>query len=151
MILIEELLPRLARLGCRVQLLGIGREPPPLVEHPDVYLPGSVDELAGPLKACDLAVVPLTSGGGTRMKILDYFAAGLPVISTTKGCEGLPVSDGEQLLIRDDWDAFAQAVADLLENDDQRRALGEAGHELARSLSWQEIAARYDRLFRKLA
>lgn len=151
MILIEELLPRLERLGHRAQVLGIGREAPPGIDHPDVCLPGSLDELAGPLKACDLAVVPLTSGGGTRMKILDYFAAGLPVISTTKGCEGLPVTDGEQLLVRDDWDAFAQAVAELLEDDERRRALGEAGHEMARALSWQEIAGRYDRLFRKLA
>ncbi|MDZ7791362.1 MAG: glycosyltransferase [Xanthomonadales bacterium] len=151
LIIIEELLPRLERLGHRLQVLGIGREAPPGIDHPDVRLPGSLEELAGPLKPCSLAVVPLTSGGGTRMKILDYFAAGLPVISTSKGCEGLPVGDGEQLLIRDDWDAFAQAVADLLENEDQRRALGEAGHELARSLSWQEIAGRYDQLFRRLA
>lgn len=149
-ILVDEILPRLAKLGHRSQLLGIGRDAPREFDHPDVRLPGSVRNLAGPLKACDIAVVPLTSGGGTRMKILDYFAAGLPVVSTTKGCEGLPVADGEQLLIRDDWDDFARAVADLLENDDRRRALGEAGHEMARSLSWQEIAGRYDRLFREL-
>lgn len=151
LILVDKLLPRLERLGHRVQVLGIGREPPPGVDHPDVHLPGSVADLTGPLKACDLAVVPLVSGGGTRMKILDYFAAGLPVISTSKGCEGLPIADGEQLLVRDDWDAFARAAADLLENADRRSTLGAAGHELARSLSWQEIAGRYDRLFRKLA
>lgn len=150
MILVEELLPRLAGLGHRAQVLGIGRDAPPGIDHPDVHLPGSLAELAGPLKACTLAVVPLTSGGGTRMKILDYFAAGLPVVSTSKGCEGLPVADGENLLIRDDWDEFAQVVAQLLDNDEQREALGRAGHKLARSLSWQEIAGRYDRLFRKL-
>lgn len=148
--LVEELLPRLERLGHRVQILGIGREAPPGIEHPDLCLPGSLPDLAGPLKACDLAVVPLDSGGGTRMKILDYFAAGLAVVSTAKGCEGLPVSDGEQLLIRDDRDEFARAVAELLENDEGRAALGRAGHDMARSLSWQEIAGRYDRLFRKL-
>lgn len=150
MIAVEELLPRLERLGHRVQVLGIGRDAPPGIDHPDLRLPGSLGELAGPLKACSLAIVPLTSGGGTRMKILDYFAAALPVVSTTKGCEGLPVSDGEQLLIRDDWDAFAQAVAELLEDDARRRTLAAAGHEMARALSWQEIAGRYDRLFRKL-
>ncbi|NBB92123.1 MAG: glycosyltransferase [Gammaproteobacteria bacterium] len=150
MVLLEELLPRLHGMGHAVQLLAIGSEAPVAVDHPDVRLPGSLPDLAAPLKACDLAVVPLVSGGGTRMKILDYFAAGLPVVSTTKGCEGLPVEDGRQLLIRDDWDAFAQAVAELLEDDQRRQALGEAGHELARSLSWQEIAGRYDRLFRKL-
>lgn len=148
---IAELLPRLAKLGYRVQLLAIGSEPPAAIDHPDVYLPGSLDHLAAPLKACDLAIVPLTSGGGTRMKILDYFAAGLAVVSTRKGCEGLPVNDGRELLIRDDWDAFARAVADLLEDDGRRRELAERGHEFARRLSWSEIAGRYDRLFRKLA
>lgn len=149
-ILIGELLPRLARLGHRVQLLAVGSFPPPLIDHPDVRLPGSLKELAGPLKACTLAAVPLTSGGGTRMKILDYFAAGLPVVSTAKGCEGLPVGDGKELLIRNDWDEFARAVAQLLEDDARRKTLGEAGHEMAKRLSWQEIAGRYDRLFRKL-
>lgn len=148
---VAELLPRLARLGHKVQLLAIGSEPPPAIDHPDVCLAGSLDDLAAPLKACDLAVVPLSSGGGTRMKILDYFAAGLAVVSTQKGCEGLPVNDGRELLVRDDWDAFARAVAELLEDGEQRRKLAERGHEFARRLSWSEIAGRYDRLFRKLA
>lgn len=150
LIIVEELMPRLERLGHRVQLLAIGSEPPAAIQHPDVRLPGSLAELAGPLKAGSLAIVPLVSGGGTRMKILDYFAAGLPVVSTSKGCEGLPVEDGRQLLIRDDWDAFARTVVELLGDSDRRVSLGRAGHEMARKLSWREIARRYDQLFRRL-
>jgi glycosyltransferase involved in cell wall biosynthesis len=148
--IVEELLPRLERLGHRPQVLAIGREPPVGLSHPDLRLAGSLDTLAEPLKACDVAIVPLTSGGGTRMKILDYFAAALPVVSTAKGCEGLPVTDGEQLLIRDDWDEFAATVAELLDDKAQRECLGRAGHEMARSLSWSAIGERYDQLFRKL-
>jgi len=71
-------------------------------------------------------------------------------VSTAKGCEGLPVVDGEHLLVRDDWDAFAETVAELLDDEARRKRLGRAGHEMARSLSWKAIGQRYDQLFRKL-
>jgi glycosyltransferase involved in cell wall biosynthesis len=148
--LVEELMPRLQRLGHRVQLLAIGSDPPRTIDHPDVRMPGSLADLGSPLKGCDLAVVPLSAGGGTRMKILDYFAAGLPVVSTSKGCEGLPVRDGEELLIRDGWDAFATAVAELLDDPDARQGLGNRGRGFAEGLGWPQIAERYDRLFDRL-
>ena len=56
------------------------------------------------------AIVPLRSGGGTRLKILDAFASGRPVISTRIGAEGIEVQDGEQLLLGDEPNEFAQQV-----------------------------------------
>lgn len=150
LVMIDELLPRLARLGQRPQILAIGSDAPRALDHPDVCMPGSLPELAGTLKACDLAIVPLVSGGGTRMKILDYFAAARAVISTSKGCEGLPVVDGSELLIRDDWDDFAAAVATLLEDAGQRERIARGGRRLAESLDWLEISRRYDRLFKRI-
>ncbi len=150
-LLVEEILPRLEASGHSCQVLAIGRQPPRGLSHPQLHLVGSLDQLGGALKACQLAVVPLISGGGTRMKILDYFAAGLPVISTTKGCEGLPVADGEQLLVRDDWEGFAAAIRKLLDDAPQRTLLAESGHKLATSLDWGEIGARYDALFKRIA
>lgn len=146
----DEILPRLERLGHRAQVLAIGSRPPVGKGHPDIHLTGSLPHLAPALKACGLAVVPLISGGGTRMKILDYFAAGLPVVATSKGCEGLPVSNGRELLIRDDWDAFASAVAELLDDDHRREQVGATGRAMAENLSWDAIAQRYDDLFRRL-
>ncbi|MGY6555588.1 MAG: glycosyltransferase, partial [Wenzhouxiangella sp.] len=78
-LLAEELLPRLAARGQHCQLLAIGSQPPAGIDHPDIRLTGSLPSLTGALSLADLAVVPLISGGGTRMKILDYFAAGVPV------------------------------------------------------------------------
>jgi glycosyltransferase involved in cell wall biosynthesis len=59
-------------------------------------------------------IVPLLSGGGVRVKILEAMAMGIPVISTTIGCEGLAVRDGEHLLIADTPETFVQACATLL-------------------------------------
>lgn len=63
--------------------------------------------------ACFAAVVPVRFGGGTRVKIVEAFAHQCPVISTSKGCEGLGVTDGQELLIRDDAHGFAEACGRL--------------------------------------
>src|SRR5438270_12953049 len=60
--------------------------------------------------------VPLLSGGGIRVKILEAMAMGLPVVSTTAGCEGLEVRDGEHLLIADTANEFARACAEVLQD-----------------------------------
>lgn len=150
-ILAEELLPRLAAAGHPCQLLAIGSSPPKVLDHPDIVLTGSLPSLAGALRQATVAVVPLVSGGGTRMKILDYFAAGVPVVSTTKGCEGLPLSDGEQLLIRDDWDRFADSVGGLLDSRQQRAELAARALTFVEKLDWLEIGKQYDRLLERLA
>ena len=149
-ILAEELLPRLAAAGQHCQLLAIGSRPPAAVDHPDIVLTGSLPSLAGALGLATVAVVPLISGGGTRMKILDYFAAGVPVVSTAKGCEGLPLSDGVELLIRDDWDGFAASVLELIESAQQRRELAARARAMVERLDWLEIGKRYDALLNRL-
>ncbi|MGB0514832.1 MAG: glycosyltransferase, partial [Wenzhouxiangellaceae bacterium] len=99
---VEELsnrvLPALAQRGLKAQVLAIGPEPPN-ESLPGVTFTGPVDDLAARIKGADLAVMPLRKGGGTRMKILDYFAAGVPVISTAKGMEGLPIEPGRHLRV----------------------------------------------------
>ena len=98
-----------------------------------------------------VAVVPLRAGGGTRLKILEAMALGRPVVSTPLGCEGLAVEDGKHLLIADDAEGFAAAVARLLTD----RALATRLILVARALverdyDWTAIAERllsvYDEL-----
>ncbi len=146
----DELLPRLDRLGHPCHVLAVGRESPAVSPHPRIHLTGSVENIAPWLKAADLAVVPLLEGGGTRMKIIDYFAAKLPVISTSKGIEGIPVVNGEQALIIDDWDEMVQAVVRLRAESSLAAAIAGSGHQLAMGLDWKAIAASYIELFDKL-
>ena len=145
----DELLPRLDALGLDCHVLAVGREPPSASPHPRIHLTGSVDAIAPWLKAADIAVVPLLEGGGTRMKIIDCFAAHLPVISTSKGIEGIPVVNGKDALIIDDWDEMAAAIVRLRNHPDEAADLAKAGHALATGLDWTAIAARYLDLYAK--
>jgi glycosyltransferase involved in cell wall biosynthesis len=146
-----ELLPRLEKLGLMAHVLAVGKDAPASSPHERIHFTGSVLDVAPYLKAADVAVIPLTEGGGTRMKIIDCFAAQLPVISTAKGIEGIPVEPGRQALVLDDWQAMAEAIADLYRHPAKRLALANAGHELVATLDWSEIARRYRALYSSLA
>jgi glycosyltransferase involved in cell wall biosynthesis len=98
-----------------------------------------------------VAVVPLRAGGGTRLKILEAMALGRPVVSTQFGCEGLAVEEGKHLLIADDAEGFAAAVARLLTD----RALAARLTQQARALveedyDWTGIAERLFRVYDEL-
>ncbi len=84
------------------------------------------------------------------MKIIDCFAAGLPVISTTKGIEGIPVVNGEQALIIDDWAGMCEAIRSIIHDRERAHALAAAGEELARDLDWKAIARHYAELYESL-
>jgi glycosyltransferase involved in cell wall biosynthesis len=85
----------------------------------------------GPLyRSAAVTVVPLLSGGGTRIKILEAFAHGVPVVSTTVGAEGLDVVDGRHVLIADGADELAANICRLVESISERERLVAAGHAL---------------------
>lgn len=142
-VMAREILPRIRAAGVRPKVLAIGRSPPPVPLDPDILFLGSVPELAPYLLAADLAVVPLQKGGGTRMKILEYFAAGLPVVSTAKGIEGIPATNGVHAIIEDDFERFAGAVVSLVHNRARAQALGRAARAFVEPLGWTAIAKRY--------
>lgn len=106
---------------------------------------GPVDDAVKALASARVAVVPLLAGSGTRLKILEAWAAGRAVVSTTLGAEGLPARDGQHLALADGAEAFAAAVIRLLDDPDQRRRLGRAGRALYESdfttqQGWKNLA-----------
>lgn len=147
----DTLLPSLERSGVTAHVLAVGREPPPTSPHPRIHFTGSVTDVAPWLKVADLAVIPLTDGGGTRMKIVDCFAAGLPVISTSKGIEGIPVEPGRHALVIDDWDAMTAAIVRLWSDPSEREDLARSGREFAAGLDWTAIGRRYRALYASLS
>lgn len=146
-ILACEILPRLRVRGFQPLVLALGPHAPKTRSFPDVVFLGSVVSVPPYLKAADIAVVPLQQGGGTRMKILDYFAAGVPVVTTAKGAEGLDLVDGRDALIRDSYDSIADAVECLLRDRHRASALGARGRQFAAALDWLSIGQRYRDLF----
>jgi glycosyltransferase involved in cell wall biosynthesis len=142
-VMAKEILPRLEQRGISVSVLAIGSKAPDFPLHEKIHFVGSIDDLSTVLPAADLAVVPLQDGGGTRMKILDYFAAGVPVISTAKGIEGIPVKHGEEALIINDFDDICDGIENLLSDKEAAGKLSEAAARFVDSLSWDSIVRRY--------
>jgi glycosyltransferase involved in cell wall biosynthesis len=139
----DQILPRLRRRGLSPIVMAIGANPPNLRPSSDIVCPGEVDSVAPYLKSADAAIVPLMQGGGTRMKLLDYFAAGVPVISTSKGAEGLAVENERQLLIRDDLDAFADAIVELLGSKSKVERLVASARQFVAHSDWSTISQQY--------
>jgi len=110
-----------------------------------IQVVGPVEDAVVELARSRVAVVPLLSGSGTRLKILEAWAAGLPVVSTTIGAEGLPVTDGQNLLLADGAAAFVEAVTRLLTCSDQRYAIGHAGRSLLdKEFTWETAWRKLD-------
>lgn len=140
----SRILPLVAKRHPEVRLVVTGRVPDDckdLLENPLICLTGYLDDVRDALEEASICVVPLLSGGGTRLKVLEAWAAGLPVVSTPVGAMGLPGSEpGRELLLAEEPDAFADAVCSLLENDARRVEIAEAGRALARSrYDWSAI------------
>ncbi len=128
--------PRIATRVPDAAFRMVGRVPPAavvdLARHAGVELHADVDDILPYFAASRVMVAPIRAGSGTRLKILEAFAAGRPVVSTSIGCEGLAAADGEHLLIADDPDAFADAVVRLLEDGDLCRRLAASALTLVR-------------------
>jgi glycosyltransferase involved in cell wall biosynthesis len=97
---------------------------------PRIEFTGFVEDAVATLAESQVAVVPVLAGSGTRIKILEAWAAATPVVSTTLGAEGLECRAGEHLLIADDPEAFADAVSAFLASPGERRRIGSAGRKL---------------------
>lgn len=143
-VMAQRIMPMLSARGVKAKVLAIGRHPPAQPLHADIIFTGPINHLAPYLLAADIAVVPLLKGGGTRMKILDYFAASLPVVSTSKGIEGIQVSNGVQALVTEDADEhFADAICALGKDRKTAAEMGAQGRSFVEQMDWSAIARRY--------
>ncbi|MFI5048012.1 MAG: glycosyltransferase [Acidimicrobiia bacterium] len=116
-----------------------------------IVVTGYVDDIGAEVRNADVVVVPLRLGSGTRIKVLEALAECTPVVSTTIGCDGLGLIDGEHVLIADDPAAFAAACARVLDDAALRARLVEHGYRLvAEKFDWDVIEAEVARLTRAL-
>lgn len=100
------------------------------------------------LKKAAILVAPIRIASGTNIKILEAMAAGLPVVTTTIGAEGLEVKDGRELVIADQPEEFASVVVGLLKDSKRRLELGSAGRVLVKRLSdWSKITGRLEEVY----
>jgi len=144
---VSEILPRIRRVVPATFTI-VGRNPPEAVRRlaamAHVRVTGTVEDVRPFVARAQVCVVPLRTGGGTRIKIFEAMAMGKSIVSTSVGAEGLPVTHGRDILLADDPDAFATHVIQLLQQPETRRRLRDAGRRLVMSrFTWDAATTRF--------
>lgn len=145
---VAEILPLIRAGEPELAVTWVGRAPDAVkAQYQDrhgVRLTGYVEDIRPHVQPAACFIVPLRVGGGTRLKVLDAWAMGKAVVSTTVGCEGLDARDGENILIRDTPDGFADAVRAIVGDERLRQKLGESARRTAeRDYDWEVLGRRF--------
>jgi len=151
----REVWPRLRERRPELVLTIVGKEPTPevrdLAQIPGIEVTGTVDDVRPFYREAIAAVVPLNVGGGSRLKILEAMAAGVPVVSTTLGAEGLEVQHDENILIADTNEQFLEAIISLVTIKARHNHLVVAGRALvSRRYDWSSLGASLFSIYEKL-
>ena len=133
----------------------VGRDPATEVRElaaiPGVEITGTVGDVRPFCREALASVVPLKVGGGSRLKILEAMATGVPVVSTTLGAEGLDVADGENILIADTNEELREAIVSVVENETLREKIAAAGRSLvAERYDWSRLGASLYEIYQQL-
>jgi glycosyltransferase involved in cell wall biosynthesis len=131
----------------------VGRAPAPEVRElanlPGVEVTGTVEDVRPFYRDALASVVPLRVGGGSRLKILEAMAAGVPVISTRLGAEGIDARDGVDIVLAETAEEFCEAAESLAEDESRQRSLADAGRALVRArYDWSSIGAALLRVYK---
>ncbi|HVN06752.1 MAG TPA: glycosyltransferase [Bryobacteraceae bacterium] len=114
----DRVLPRVLARRPEARLVVVGSDPPlrhPYGDRPEIEIRGFVEDVREPLARYAVFVCPILSGSGVRVKLLEAFASGIPVVSTRLGAEGLARTDGEFCLLADGPESFADKVLQVLD------------------------------------
>jgi glycosyltransferase involved in cell wall biosynthesis len=139
----QDVWPEVHRRAPDARLLLVGRDPSPAVRSlasSSVEVSGTVSDVRPYLAQARVAVAPLRSGGGTRLKILEALDAGRPVVATSVAVDGLEDLIGEGVVVADDAGTMIEAVSDLLNDGERATALGRAGHDAVAARHTWDVA-----------
>jgi len=151
----REIFPLLQKQYPQVRMVFVGSSPPKEIadasrKNGNIKVTGFVDDVRPYMDEAAVLVVPLRIGSGTRLKILDAMAMGKAIVSTSVGCEGLQVADGENMLIADDPAAFTHKVIKLLHDDNLRFTLGKNARKVAENYDWASIMDKQDWIYQSV-
>ena len=138
-----------------IKILIVGREPNDSIlrlgENEDIIITGEVPDVRPFISDSDICIVPLRIGGGTRLKILEYFAMKKPVISTSIGAEGIDVENKKHLVIEDDISKFPNRIIELIKDREYAGYLAKNGRELVeKKYSWEFYRNKLNQLYKEL-
>ncbi len=147
---VEQILPLIRQEDDRISLCIAGREPPNMIKElatsqTNIEIIPDPEDMSLVAQECIASVVPLRLGSGTRIKILHAMAMGLPVVSTSLGCEGLEMIDSIHLLVRNKPQDFAAAVMQIYQDQQLWTKLRENGRQLVeKQYDWHHIFTQYE-------
>jgi glycosyltransferase involved in cell wall biosynthesis len=145
---LQTIHPKLRERIPNLRLLAIGADPAWLqnlgiMEDSSVDPLGFVPDVRPYLNEASIGICPIRYGAGTRIKILTYMAAGLPVVSTKKGAESVGYADGRDIIIADKADDFAEGIVKLLENKSYYKKIASNGRDfILQNYDWNVIGRR---------
>jgi glycosyltransferase involved in cell wall biosynthesis len=139
-----------------LKLVVVGHEPAPeireLAERGNVTVTGYVENVIPYYQQSQVTIVPLRGGGGTRLKILESMALGRPIVSTTLGCEGLNVTDGDNIMISDSPREFAERVIQLLTDKGLRERIARNARRLVEThYDWAVISRKLMKVYHNIS
>jgi glycosyltransferase involved in cell wall biosynthesis len=140
----RQVFPLIKKAIPDAELWLVGSSPPAevrqLAEFADVHVTGTVEDVRPFYARATVAVTPYRYATGVMLKLFEAMASGVPLVSTTIGCQGIDVRNGQHLLVADTANTFADRVIELLRNPGQRRAMAAcARHLIEREYSWKKI------------
>lgn len=147
----EHVFPKVQAQIPDATLTVIGKNPPAGLTGQGIEATGYVVDPMPYLAETAAFIVPLHAGGGMRVKILDAWSWGLPIISTTIGAEGIDIEPGSDILIADTAEDFAQAVITVLNDQTLSRQLSQNGRQtVLKKYNWQTVYKAWDRVYQEL-
>jgi glycosyltransferase involved in cell wall biosynthesis len=138
----REVLPRVRarRPAATLHLIGPPPSQDPFSEFEGVVVHGRVEDDLPYYHRGGIFIAPQFGGGGVRLKIMNAMAMECAIVATRTACEGIDVVDGVHVLLRDDPEAYAGAILELMEDEEKALALGRAGRKLVESrYAWSAI------------
>jgi glycosyltransferase involved in cell wall biosynthesis len=154
--LINDVWPNIKKEYSDAKLWIVGRLIPQRLvqlskENPDIEITESIADARDAYQGASIMVTPIKGSGGTRLKILEAMAAGLPIVSTSIGVAGLNLTNGRHAIIADDSKMLAEETVKLLKNPKLAEKIGKAGQEfVSKRYDWKMIVQIHDRIYDEL-
>ena len=148
---IDEVWNKLKKDIPEIELHIAGKNPPEdlmKLNIPGITMHGMIEDGIAFLNKYDLVIVPLLSGGGMRLKVIEAMALGKCIISTTIGCEGIEVKHSENILIADTPEEFSSAIRFIMNDKELQDSIGRNAYELAyKKYSWEKLVREFENFY----
>lgn len=156
-LLVHEVWPEVKKKIKNVKLWISGRNvPPEIVEYskkdPDIKISESIEDNRDIYKASEVLVTPIRGPGGTRLKVLESLASGLPIVSTSVGVAGLNLTPGKHALVADDMQKLTENVISVLKDKKLAQKISSQGKDFIRqNFDWKGIVAKLNKVYEETA